>query len=162
MTSASSIGGVAVGGQKQRNMVVLLAVRYCEDNFDIGVEAIKLVAPVVFAGFEADAIHSRLQSLRFGQQIFAAAIGIGCSFVEERPCAFSHQRKSDGNVGGRTSERSVQNVCGDAHGLILTPASGEAKFCDQALLFGSFVELGCRIVFHSCLKDREHFGCGFS
>ena len=39
MRSASSVGGVAVGGEQQGDMVVLLSVAYFEDDFDVGVQA---------------------------------------------------------------------------------------------------------------------------
>ena len=64
-------------------MVMLLFVRHCKDNFYVRVESVKSISFEVGSGFKVDTIRAWLQGLRWGQQMFAAAIRIGNGFVDE-------------------------------------------------------------------------------
>ena len=58
-------------------MVMLLFVRYRENNLYIRIEALQSISFEVGRGFEVDTIRAWLEGLGGGQQMFAAAIRIG-------------------------------------------------------------------------------------
>src|SRR5260370_30989504 len=96
-------------------MVMLLFVRHGKDNFYKRIESLQSIPFEVGSGFEVDTIDAWLQGLRWGEQMFAAAIGVGNGFVDGRPGAVRHEGESDRNCCGRTSKRGVANVCCDSH-----------------------------------------------
>jgi hypothetical protein len=116
MGSTSPISGVAVGGEKQRDMVVLISVRHSKDDLYIRVKAFEVMSPIVGLCLEVNTISARLQRLTLRKQMFAAALCIGNRIVERRPDTVCKYRESDRDFGGGTSERGVEDVCRDTHG----------------------------------------------
>ena len=97
-------------------MVMLLPCRRREDDFNIRVESFKLGSFVVDGSFEVDAIQPWLEALRFGKQIFAAAVCVGNRIIDVQPASISQECERNRHSRGRTTERSVENMCRDAHG----------------------------------------------
>src|SRR5271154_5171298 len=116
--SAPAIGGVAVGAQEQRNVVVLLRIRYFKDHNYLWIKNPRAAGQEVNAGLEDQAVGAGFQRA-FGQKIFQAAVGVGRSLGFFLPLAGGHQAlEKHGNVYRGFSERGVQDVRGDvAHEL---------------------------------------------
>ena len=66
-------------------MVVGLAWRDGEDDFDPWIEAGEMVLFIVDRGIEVDAVGAGMERLGFGEEMFDSAVGVSDGFVEENP-----------------------------------------------------------------------------
>src|SRR5258708_13171615 len=103
------MGGLAVCGQEQGHVVVLLLVRHGKDDFNIWIEPFQAIPLIVGGGFEVDTVNARLQGLRWRQQMFAAAIRVSNGFANKRPSAFSHEGEGDRNFCAWSPHRDLDD-----------------------------------------------------
>src|ERR1043166_2234950 len=113
--SASSISGVAIGIEKQRDVKVGFAGANLKRNLDKRVEAAHSLRAEIGGGVEGQAVKALNQGFAFGKELEAAAVRVGLLQGNLPPCARGLPKiQADGNCGSGSAMSGIQNVGRDA------------------------------------------------
>ena len=124
----ASIGGVAVCGKQEGNVIVRFVRRNQEGDFDKGVKTLQTFTLVVHAGGKASAIDARQHGFTRRQKELHTAIRIRLGCIQRLPLAFRAAVEFDCDAACRLACVEVENVRGDAHEA-LSPSLAESHFC---------------------------------
>src|SRR5271168_1170859 len=112
--SAPAIRGVAIGAQEQRNVVMLLRIRYFKGHNYLWIKNLYAAGREIDAGLKRQAVGAGFESA-LGKKIFQAAVGVRRSLGFFLPLAGSDLAlEKHGNIHRGFPERSVQDVRGDS------------------------------------------------
>src|SRR5579862_4639107 len=115
MRSASSIGGVAVRADQQRNMEMRFAGAGVKRDFDKRIQSADSLRSEIGSGVKGEAVEAFGESLLFGEQVEAAAVGIGLCGRKLAPgTAGFAEIETQRNGWSRLTARGVQDMSGDA------------------------------------------------
>jgi hypothetical protein len=114
--SASSIGGVAVRAQEQRNMKMCFAGARDESNFHERIKSRYILRGKVGAGVEDNAVRGGREIVRLGKQLLAASIAIRQRGANGLPTVtgLALLVEAHGNTDGRDAKGGVENMSRDA------------------------------------------------
>src|SRR5258708_18948170 len=142
-TLTATIGGIAIGAEEQRHMIVRCRVAHDEIDRHSGIERLDAAGTEVLPDVEGEAITAGAPGHGGRQERRDSAIPVGHRLrqVHPRRTALTLQLYSDGN--GRTADRRVEYVGGNGHPSSFSSRSLVIRRCSPAAtrnsLPGSFV-----------------------
>ncbi len=111
---AAAVGGVAVGGEEQGDVVVGGGVCDGEDDLYTGIEADEFLSCEVWLDHEGEFVRGGFEGM-IAEKSLAAAIAVCCSSTEFRRDAVAQFVQDKLHVGCWFAEGGIEDVCRESH-----------------------------------------------